>query len=245
MSFLQDDNALEREKANIKLLFNRIDTDNSGHISKEEFVSAIKHSKIVKKFVNESQVLRLLVARKDFASAFAKMDSDASDEVTFDEFWKFCQEESDKRNIQRLFKAIDKDGSKKITADEFKWAFRNNEQVRDFFRRSHLLAPLLHRDREGNEDWDSAFAAIDDDEAGSRGHGKIDIHEFFNFCKRMAAKEHTKRLKRLAAEQKLRQQRKKERMMRDRVDQHVMHIARPGRGGSFTVSVWPSSNAIS
>ena len=120
-----EDPGVEAEKDTLRLLFKAIDVDNSGHISKEEFKEALHTSKKVQRFVNESQVLRVLVARDEFDQAFMKMDTDNSNEVTFEEFWQFCEAESDKRNIKELFKAIDKDGSKKITVDEFKWAFDN------------------------------------------------------------------------------------------------------------------------
>lgn len=237
-----EDPGVEAQKDDLRLLFKAIDTDNSGHITKEEFMEALRTSKKVKKFVNESQILRVLVAREDFETAFMKMDKDNGGEVTFEEFWQFCEEESDKRNIKLLFQAIDKDGSKSITVDEFKWAFTNDSRVRDFVKRSHILAPLIHHREDGSEDFDAAFAEIDGDDHGKKGHGKIDIHEFFKFCKRMAAKEHAERLIRIGKRNKQLQQQKKKRMELDRIRQMVFHIAQPGPpAGTFTVSIWPSS----
>lgn len=237
-----EDPGVEAQKDDLRLLFKAIDTDNSGHITKEEFMEALRTSKKVKKFVNESQILRVLVAREDFETAFMKMDKDNGGEVTFEEFWQFCEEESDKRNIKLLFQAIDKDGSKSITVDEFKWAFTNDSRVREFVKRSHILAPLIHHREDGSEDFDAAFAEIDGDDHGKKGHGKIDIHEFFKFCKRMAAKEHAERLIRIGKRNKQLQQQKKKRMELDRIRQMVFHIAQPGPpAGTFTVSIWPSS----
>ena len=194
---------MEAQKDDLRLLFKAIDVDNSGHISKEEFKEALHTSKKVKKFVNESQILRVLIARDDFDQAFMKMDTDNSNELTFEEFWQFCEQESDKRNIKMLFQAIDKDGSKSITVDEFRWAFTNDSRVREFVKRSHILAPLIHHREDGSEDFEGAFAEIDGDDQGKKGHGKIDIHEFFKFCKRMAAKEHAERLIRIGKRNKL------------------------------------------
>eukprot|EP00946_MAST-07B_sp_MAST-7B-sp1_P004623 g4623.t1 len=237
-----EDPSVDAEKAELRLLFKAIDVDNSGHISKQEFQKALHTSKKVQKFVNESQVLRVLVARDDFDTAFMKMDTDNSNEVTFDEFWRFCEEESDKRNIKELFKAIDKDGSKKITVDEFKWAWSHDNRVRQFIRRSHILAPLIHHAEDGSEDFDAAFAAIDADEEGGKGHGQIDFHEFFKFCKRMAAKEHAERLIRIGKRKKELEKQRRKRMEQDRIRQHVFHTARPGPpAGCFTVSIWPST----
>jgi len=157
MDMSLEDPGVEAEKNELRLLFKAIDVDNSGHISKEEFKEALHTSKKVQKFVNSSQILRVLVSRNDFDQAFMKMDTDNSNEVTFEEFWQFCEEESDKRNIKELFKAIDKDGSKKITVEEFKWAFDNDSRVRDFVKRSHILAPLIHHREDGSEDFDQAF----------------------------------------------------------------------------------------
>ena len=181
MDMSLEDPGVEAEKDTLRLLFKAIDVDNSGHISKEEFKEALHTSKKVQRFVNESQVLRVLVARDEFDQAFMKMDTDNSNEVTFEEFWQFCEAESDKRNIKELFKAIDKDGSKKITVDEFKWAFDNDSRVREFVKRSHILAPLIHHREDGSEDFDQAFSEIDADDSGKKGHGQIDIHEFFKF----------------------------------------------------------------
>jgi Ca2+-binding EF-hand superfamily protein len=240
MDMSLEDPSVDAEKAELRLLFKAIDVDSSGHISKEEFQEALHTSKKVQKFVNESQVLRVLVAREDFDTAFMKMDTDNSNEVTFDEFWRFCEVESDKRNIKALFKAIDKDGSKKITVDEFKWAWTHDQRVREFIRRSHILAPLIHQAEDGSEDFDGAFAAIDADEEGGKGHGQIDFHEFFKFCKRMAAKEHAERLIRIGKRQKQRENQRRKRMEQDRIRQHVFHTARPGPpAGSFTISIWP------
>lgn len=242
MDMSLEDPGVEAQKDDLRLLFKAIDTDNSGHITKEEFMEALRTSKKVKKFVNESQILRVLVAREDFETAFMKMDKDNGGEVTFEEFWQFCEEESDKRNIKLLFQAIDKDGSKSITVDEFKWAFTNDSRVREFVKRSHILAPLIHHREDGSEDFDAAFAEIDGDDHGKKGHGKIDIHEFFKFCKRMAAKEHAERLIRIGKRNKQLQQQKKKRMELDRIRQMVFHIAQPGPpAGTFTVSIWPSS----
>ncbi len=239
--FIEDPSVIA-EKNELRYLFKAIDVDNSGHISKEEFKEALHTSKKVQRFVNESQVLRVLVARDDFDTAFMKMDTDNSDEVTFEEFWQFCQEENDKRNIKALFQAIDKDGSKSITVDEFKWAFKNDRSVRQFVKRSHILAPLIHHREDGSEDFDSAFAQIDADDSGDKGHGKIDFHEFFKFCKRMAAKEHADRLVRIGKRQQQREKQRRARMQLDKIRQSVFHIARPGPpAGSFTVSIWPSS----
>ena len=107
------------EKEELRRLFDTIDDDGSGHISKEEFIDAVHNNKNVKKFVSESHMLRKLVARKNFDDAFRKMDTDDGGEVTFVEFWKFMQQEADERNIRKLFKAIDKDGSKKITKEGY------------------------------------------------------------------------------------------------------------------------------
>jgi len=242
MDMSLEDPGVEAEKNELRLLFKAIDVDNSGHISKEEFKEALHTSKKVQKFVNSSQILRVLVSRNDFDQAFMKMDTDNSNEVTFEEFWQFCEEESDKRNIKELFKAIDKDGSKKITVEEFKWAFDNDSRVRDFVKRSHILAPLIHHREDGSEDFDQAFAEIDADEAGGKGHGQIDIHEFFKFCKRMAAKEHADRLIRIGKRNKQMQEQRKKKMEMDKIRQMVFHIARPGPpAGAFTVSIWPSS----
>ena len=71
-----EDPSVDAEKAELRLLFKAIDVDSSGHISKEEFQEALHTSKKVQKFVNESQVLRVLVAREDFDTAFMKMDTD-------------------------------------------------------------------------------------------------------------------------------------------------------------------------
>jgi Ca2+-binding EF-hand superfamily protein len=170
------------------------------------------------------------------------MDTDNSNELTFEEFWRFCQEESDKRNIKALFQAIDKDGSKSITVDEFRWAFKNDSRVREFVKRSHILAPLIHHREDGTEDFDQAFAEIDGDDQGKKGHGKIDIHEFFKFCKKMAAKEHADRLIRIGKRSKQIQAQKKKSMELDKIRQMVFHIASPGPpAGSFTVSIWPTS----
>jgi len=242
MDMSLEDPGVEAERMELRLLFKAIDVDNSGHISKEEFKAALHTSKKVQKFVNESQILRVLVARDDFDQAFMKMDTDNSNEVTFEEFWTFCEQESDKRNIKMLFQAIDKDGSKSITVEEFRWAFTNDSRVRDFVKRSRILAPLIHHREDGSEDFDQAFAEIDGDENGARGHGKIDIHEFFKFCKRMAAKEHADRLIRIGKRSKQIQKQKTKRMELDKIRQMVFHTARPGPpAGSFTISVWPSS----
>ena len=77
------------EKEELRRLFDTIDDDGSGHISKEEFIDAVHNNKNVKKFVSESHMLRKLVARKNFDDAFRKMDTDDGGEVTFVEFWKF------------------------------------------------------------------------------------------------------------------------------------------------------------
>ena len=226
----------------MRMLFDAIDEDRSGHIDKEEFISALHKSKRVQHFVHESQMLRSLVARKDFDTAFRKMDRDAEGGITFDEFWRFCEQEADKRNIKQLFRAIDKDGSKRITVDELKWAFTNSEEVKSFVRKSHVLAPLIHHAEDGEEDWNAAFAAIDADSTGDDGHGEIDIHEFFDFCKRMASRDHIARLKRMGERQKVADEQKKKKMQLDRIGQYVAHIAKgEGMGGSYTVSVCISS----
>ena len=60
------------EKEELRRLFDTIDDDGSGHISKEEFIDAVHNNKVVKKFVSESHMLRKLVARKNFDDAFRK-----------------------------------------------------------------------------------------------------------------------------------------------------------------------------
>ena len=42
------------EKEELRRLFDTIDDDGSGHISKEEFIDAVHNNKVVKKFVSES-----------------------------------------------------------------------------------------------------------------------------------------------------------------------------------------------
>ena len=167
----------DEDKESCRHMFESIDDDNSGHISKEEFIDAIHNNPLVKKYVAESRMLRRLVARKNFDDAFRKMDTDDGGEVTFIEFWRFMQAENDEKNIRKLFKAIDKDGSKRITKEELVWAVKNNPEVQHFAHNSHILGPLIEQD-----DWEEAFSLMDRDSGGDDGHGEVDIHEFFRFC---------------------------------------------------------------
>ena len=227
------------EKEELRRLFDTIDDDGSGHISKEEFIDAVHNNKNVKKFVSESHMLRKLVARKNFDDAFRKMDTDDGGEVTFVEFWKFMQQEADERNIRKLFKAIDKDGSKKITKEELIWAFHNQPEVKEFAMKSHILRPLIK-----NDNFDEAFKAMDRDSHEDDGHGEVDIHEFFRFCKRMAAKAEIARLKSLGVKNKKKQDMKEIRMRQDALRRYCTHKGSGSTGGTYTISIWPSSYGV-
>jgi len=55
-------------------LFNLIDEDRSGQISKKEFLDAIRDNKEVKQYVYQSGTLGRLIATGDFEEAFLKLD---------------------------------------------------------------------------------------------------------------------------------------------------------------------------
>jgi Ca2+-binding EF-hand superfamily protein len=229
------------EKEEMRQMFLAIDEDNSGHITKDEFIDALHNNPRVKHFVNHSDTLRKLVARKNFDDAFRKMDSDNGGEVTFDEFWRFMQTEADEKNIRRLFKAIDKDGSKRITKDELVWAVKNNPEVHEFAMKSHVLGPLI---QSGN--WEDAFTSMDRDahDKDADGHGEVDIHEFFRFCKSMAVKAEVARLKLLGAKKKQKADAVGLKMKQDTLRRYTSHRSTSGIGGTYTISTWPSSYGV-
>ena len=95
-----------------------------------------------------------------------------------------------------------------------------------------------------NEKQDEAFKAMDRDSHEDDGHGEVDIHEFFRFCKRMAAKAEIARLKSLGVKNKKKQDMKEIRMRQDALRRYCTHKGSGSTGGTYTISIWPSSYGV-
>jgi voltage-gated sodium channel len=70
----------------IKMLFQTIDSDNSGDINKTEFLRAFKTDDVVIAFCKARPALRPLLDHRRFKRAFESIDNDGSDGITLDEF---------------------------------------------------------------------------------------------------------------------------------------------------------------
>lgn len=173
-------------------LFNLIDEDRSGQISKKEFLDAIRDNKEVKQYVYQSGTLGRLIATGDFEEAFLKLDVGGADgqdsNISFEEFWKFAQIENDEALIRKVFDAIDKNQDGDLTATELVTGLRDDPVVRKYALSSVILRPMLE-----TEDWDGVFKRLDKD-----GGGKVDFMEFWKFTKDEAAHIEGQKLKKKA-----------------------------------------------
>jgi Ca2+-binding EF-hand superfamily protein len=94
MAYIQKQKQRERlqeEKERLRHLFELIDADGSGHISKVEFLHTIESDPKIHDFVAESPWLHGLVISKQLENVFAKLDTGQDGQISFEEFWLFCE----------------------------------------------------------------------------------------------------------------------------------------------------------
>jgi Ca2+-binding EF-hand superfamily protein len=228
---------VERYRDEVRVIFDKVDLDQSGRIEKGEFLDAVRRDKSVNALVCQSRLLAGLVASGELDKAFDAFDADGGGSLTFDEFWKFCKEQADENNIRELFAAIDTDGSRFITREELAEAFRSNARIRTLAQRSKVFGALSEQG-----DWDRVVAEMDSDKTGN-GAGRVDYVEFWRWCKGLAAKvlaesmraKARARAERLALEQKIVSD-----GLQSRLSHHVFR-AGAGQGGTYTVSIYPEA----
>jgi Ca2+-binding EF-hand superfamily protein len=108
--------------------FKKMDANNDGTISLEEFVGkrkkeqAIKHAEELFKLLDKNgngTVCIMEFTKRSPAARFKSMDRDDDGTLTFDEFKGNRQKPEEIEKAEQRFKAMDKDGDKKLTLEEF------------------------------------------------------------------------------------------------------------------------------
>ena len=75
----------------MKKIFQVIDRDGSGAISRDEVLKAIEGSRAVRNILRSQAFLRPLLDPATSAATFAKIDTDGNNELDFGEFQMFCE----------------------------------------------------------------------------------------------------------------------------------------------------------
>lgn len=233
LDLLGGEEQVAKYKAEIRAIFNQVDVDGSGWMSKTEFVEAVEKNPNVAQMVGRSRLLAGLVAGGDLGAAFESFDTDRSDSVSFEEFWEFCRKEADEENIRKMFNMIDRDGSRYITKAELVYAFTNNTELLELVKNSKVFGRLIKQ-----RDWDKVLAEMDTDKSGV-GEDKVDLPEFWKFIKNLAARVQIDILKEKARQQREKYEAEKfilQAEIRSRVNTH-MSVAGAGQGGIMTVGI--------
>lgn len=224
-------------KKDVKGLFQMIDKDMSGVITKDELMDAYQNEPEVKAFVTDSVILRPLFMLENFEDAFMQLDKDAGGGVSFKEFWAFTQTEGDEKNVRGLFEAIDGDGNRNITKAELVDALQNDEEVIALANQCKTMRAMVEKG-----DWDAVFEKIDTDDAGTKGAGKIGFTEFWKFTKRCAAAAKADEMRAKAKNRQIGILKVRELERKVFTDRMVVHRSRADVGGSYTVGSWPTSD---
>ncbi|GBG27589.1 Calmodulin [Hondaea fermentalgiana] len=233
LDLLGGEEQVAQYKAEIRAIFDQVDTDGSGWMSKAEFIEAAEKNPAVAQMVSKSRLLAGLVAGQDLSAAFESFDTDKSDSVSFEEFWEFCRREADEENIRKMFNMIDRDGSRYITKAELVYAFTHNEELLALVKDSKVFGRLAEQD-----DWDKVLAEMDTDKSGD-SEDRVDLPEFWKFVKSLAAKVQVSILKEKARQQREKLEAEKSVLRAEicsRVSTHTS-AAGAGRGGIVTVGI--------
>lgn len=229
---------LDGYKQEMRRIFELVDEDGSGVVSKAEFVAATKENggdNGVMELVRKSRLLSGLVASGDFDAAFSRFDTDNGGNISFDEFWAFAKAEAEDSKLRSMFAAIDQDGSRFITKAELVVAFKKNEELLELVKSSKVFGKLVE-----NNDWDRVLAAMDTDKSGA-GENQIDYPEFWRWAQKIAAKAHMEALKERARAQAALLAAGKGEVQKQLFQRLCTHTFKLGaaQGGVFSVSIVP------
>ncbi|POM72027.1 Calmodulin [Phytophthora palmivora] len=191
------------DEANISMLLKRLDTDNSGVIDLQEFLSVFNAQRLARNKgapqqvsnaknaskINKASRLRgleekwirgALTEYDSLQSAFETVDRDQDGEITRDEFRKlmYQYEIRDEEDIASLIKKLDVDGNGCIAYEEFASIFHETRNVRAA-RLRDLQIKWMKRVLSCHDSIESAFYQYDQDD-----NGELDHEEFSCFMKR-------------------------------------------------------------
>jgi Ca2+-binding EF-hand superfamily protein len=96
----------EEQKARLKVIFELMDSDNSGMVDQHEMMIALRTNKKVIEFVTTSKLLAPLLLDAEFARTFMAMDPNSDGGVSYDEFVEFMQENSSEEAVIEDMKAL-------------------------------------------------------------------------------------------------------------------------------------------
>jgi len=117
IAFISSHLSSKEEKEEMKNLFQAIDEDQNGVLTRDELVKGYK------------RLYGEIVSEEEIEETFSKIDTDGSGQIDYSEFIAACMYQSEFINSQRLrvaFKVLDTDNSGSINAQELKKALGGN-----------------------------------------------------------------------------------------------------------------------
>jgi Ca2+-binding EF-hand superfamily protein len=81
----------ERIETALQQIFDEIDTDKSGTISKKELLKSLRKSEILAKVAKIYPKLKQLLSAKKYSNTFLNIDADDSGDISFDELMAFVE----------------------------------------------------------------------------------------------------------------------------------------------------------
>ena len=160
------------DRKRLRRVFDLIDADGGGSISKKELLSAMRSNHVARDMLSESEALRPLMKPKGMAQLWAKLDVDHDGSISLPEWEAAASSVADHEKLRRVFQSIDIDDSNTISKKEILAVVRDGEKSRALFAMSDGLRPLL-RPR-GHT---MLFKIMDRD-----GDGEISFEDFAAVC---------------------------------------------------------------
>lgn len=177
---LSDKTVEERALIQLKLIFNGVDQNSDGAVSKTELADALAKDSSLAALIKEAELNDTITGfEKSAITDFQKLDTNQDNSVTWDELCEHLKKPAEAevkvtgyvaaadapaeaealRQLKEIFAATDTNGDKAVSKDELAAALRKNENVGKLveeagLNREYYIFEQLDTNEDGKVTWD-------------------------------------------------------------------------------------------